>query len=157
MRSGTGLLGLIAAKTAKDVLAVDINDSAVRCTKENAQLNGFKNFKVIKSDLFSRVSGRFSLIIFNPPYLPTEGLEPKDEVSLAWDGGRSGRRVIDRFLAEVKEHIVPRGRLLMIGSSLSNYERTMEVLDMQGFKVSIKAMKKLDFESLVLIHAIYDF
>lgn len=156
MGTGTGVLGLIAAKTAKHVLAVDINDAALKCAKENALLNGVKNMTTRKSDLFSNIPETFDLIIFNPPYLPTEEREPRDEVSFAWDGGRSGRGVIGRFLKEVKDHLTEGGRILIVGSSLSNYEKTIDFLTLMEFSVSILTSKKLDFEELVVIRVNYD-
>jgi release factor glutamine methyltransferase len=153
MGTGTGLLGLIAAKYGGQVVAVDLNERALKCAKENAKLNGIRNFKTRKSDLFSKVPEKFDLIIFNPPYLPTEDWEPKDEEAISWDGGRSGREVIDRFLKDVKDHLVRGGRILMVGSSLSNYEKTISILKGQGFRISLLASRKLDFEELVVIRA----
>jgi release factor glutamine methyltransferase len=154
---GSGFLGLVAAKTAGRVLSVDFNPCALECTQENARLNGTPNIEVRKSDLFSNISESFDLIIFNPPYLPTEADEPKDEESLAWDGGGNGRQVIDLFLNDVSSHLVKDGRLLMLGSSLSDYEKTISVLEDSGFQISIVASKKLDFEKLVVICGIYNF
>jgi release factor glutamine methyltransferase len=153
MGTGTGLLGLIAAKAAREVLAVDINPLALRCANENALRNGISNMKFRLSDLFSNVSEAYDLIIFNPPYLPTEKGEPKDGRSLAWDGGADGRRVIDRFLESFVEHLFPGGRLITVACSLSGCERTIEILEDKNFKVSIRAAKKLDFEKLSLIRA----
>jgi release factor glutamine methyltransferase len=155
--SGTGFLGLVAAKSAGWVLSVDISPAALECTLENAQLNGASNLEARKSDLFSNITESFNLIIFNPPYLPTERNEAKDELSLAWDGGRSGRDVIDRFLAELSEHVNPGGCVVTLGSSLSDYEETISVLENSCFQISIVASKKLDFEELVVIRGIYDF
>jgi release factor glutamine methyltransferase len=157
MGCGSGFLGLVAARTAGRVLSVDINQSALECTEQNARLNGIKNLEVRRSDLFSCVPESFDLIIFNPPYLPTEADEPRDAVSLAWDGGRSGREVIDRFLVDVSGHLNPGGVVYLLGSSLSDYEKTISVLKDSGFQISIAASKKLDFEELVVVHAIYDF
>ena len=36
--TGCGILGIIAAKKAGEVVAVDVNPYAVRCAKENARL-----------------------------------------------------------------------------------------------------------------------
>jgi release factor glutamine methyltransferase len=157
MGAGTGLLGLLAAKEAKSVLSVDKSGAAIRCIKENIELNNVTNVSVRESDMFSNIIENFDLIIFNPPYLPTEDKEPKDDVSMAWDGGETGRSVIDRFLEGVEEHLVDGGRLLMLGSSLGNYDLTIKNLEEKGFVVSILSSKKLDFEKLVVIKAVYDF
>ncbi len=153
---GSGFLGLVAAKTAGRVLSVDINPAALECTLENGSLNGASNLEVRRSDLFSNVSESFDIIIFNPPYLPTEVDEPVDESSLAWDGGRSGREVINRFLPDAPEHVNASGKIYLLGSSLSDYEKTISVLKNSGFQLSIVASKKLDFEELVVIRANYD-
>ena len=157
MGTGTCILGIIAAKKAKRVVAVDVSDAAVRCAEGNAVLNDALNMVVRKSDLFSHVSDAFDLILFNPPYLPTETCEQRDEVSLAWDGGEGGREVIERFLEEVVGHVVPGGRLLMGGSTLSGYERSMEMLEERGFDVCLAASVKLGFEVLVVVRAVYGF
>ena len=34
-------------------------------------------FQCIQSDLFENISGKFNIIIFNPPYLPKDKREPK--------------------------------------------------------------------------------
>ncbi len=155
MGTGSGLLGLVAATHGGVVLAVDKSDAALRCAKENALLNGIGNFVVRRSDLFSNVKECFDLVLFNPPYLPTEEGEPEDEISKAWDGGRSGRDVIDRFIDGVAGHLNAGGRLLMIGSSLSDYSKTLEILTGRSWHVSIISRKKLDFEELVVIRAVY--
>ncbi len=157
MGCGSGFLGLVAAKTAGRVLSVDVNQSALECTEQNARLNGSTNLEVRRSDLFSNIAGSFDFILFNPPYLPTEEGEPRDAVSLAWDGGQSGRDVIDRFLADVSSYLNLGGRIYMLGSSLSDYEKTISVLESYGFQISLVARRKLDFEELVVMLAVYDF
>jgi release factor glutamine methyltransferase len=154
--TGTGFLGILAAKWAKWVLATDFNEAALRLAVKNASENGISNIEFRKSDLFSEVSEKFDLIIFNPPYLPTEKGEPRDDLSKSWDGGLDGRETIDRFLEEVKEYLEPGGQVLMIGSSLSGYPKTMLELEKKGFSVTLMGVKKLDFEELVLISAIYN-
>jgi len=151
--TGTGFLALKAAKRAKYVLAMDINEKAVECARTNAELNGLDNIQVLKSDLFERVEGTFELILFNPPYLPTEPWEPVDDYALSWDGGGDGRKVINRFLDEVSNYLAPGGRIITLGSSLSDYNKTIEILEEKYFDVNVLSRKKLDFEELVVISA----
>ena len=40
--TGCGMLGILAARKANEVVAVDLNPYAVRCAKENSALNGVR-------------------------------------------------------------------------------------------------------------------
>lgn len=154
MCTGSGFLGLLTAKCGAMVQAVDKNPQAVECANFNACQNGLADrFKARQGDLFSTVEGSFDLIIFNPPYLPTESEEGEDMVSAAWDGGPDGRSIIDGFLKAFTSYLDTGGRLLTIGSSLSDYPLTVEILEGQGFQVSLAESLKLGFEELVLIRA----
>ena len=53
---GTGTIGIIAAKNAKQVIGVELNADAVADARENAKLNGIKNIKFVKAD-----AGKFML------------------------------------------------------------------------------------------------
>ncbi|MEE9594994.1 MAG: HemK2/MTQ2 family protein methyltransferase [Candidatus Hydrothermarchaeales archaeon] len=152
--TGTGILALICAARAKRVVAVDIGSEAVMCARQNARRNGIENVDVIRGDLFGaiRKAPLFDLIIFNPPYLPEDGGDGAE--SLAWSGGEDGRRVIDRFLVQFRDYLKDGGRILTIGSSLSDYEGTINMLEELGFETRVLAKKKFFFEELALIEAI---
>jgi len=147
---GSGIITLFLAKRAKSVVAADINPEAVASAKENAALNSIKNAKFIKSDLFSNVTGTFDLIAFNPPYLPDEP-ESRD---IALDGGKDGRKIINRFLRSVPKFLNENGVLFILESSLSQYPKTIRHLKNAGFDAQIVAEKKLGWEVLVVIRAI---
>lgn len=165
MCAGSGVLGLLAALRAREVLLVDDDPAAVEASRANAARNGLRNVRALRSDLFERVRGRFDLILFNPPYLPQgEGageLFLYDELQArwrnvgfhAWDGGPDGRRVIDRFLGQFGRHLAPGGRLHMIGSSLSDYGRTVDALRRQGLEARILARRRYFFEEVVVLSA----
>ena len=69
MGTGSGVNGIVAASRAHKVLAVDVNPAAVACAGDNAERNGVADrVTVQESDLFQNASGRFDLIIFDPPY-----------------------------------------------------------------------------------------
>ena len=78
--SGTGILSLFSLfQGATNVIAVDINPSAVQNTKENFKKYKFDNCLAIKSDLFGSVNGKFDTIIFNAPF---HGNKPNDVLEL---------------------------------------------------------------------------
>jgi release factor glutamine methyltransferase len=128
MGTGCGILGIIAAKKANEVIAVDVNPYAVRCAKRNASLNNARSkMSFVQGDLFAPLKppAIFDVILFNAPYLPVEENEPASWVSLAWSGGATGREAIDRFINESVTYLKGNGRLFLVQSSLAGLEKTL--------------------------------
>ncbi|MEA1905126.1 MAG: HemK2/MTQ2 family protein methyltransferase [Candidatus Hadarchaeota archaeon] len=153
--TGCGLIAILAAKAGARVLATDVNPTALRCARNNARAHNVeKRIEFRLGDLFEPVNDeRFDLIIFNPPYLPVSHEEElSTPLDRAWEGGPDGRTVIDRFLDELPQHLGPRGRVLLVQSSLSNVKKTVRQLEEKGFAVEIVS-KKLPFEELSLFRA----
>ncbi len=67
--AGPGAVLIALARPEAEVLAVDINEAALRLTRVNAALAGAGNVVACQSDLLSGVPGQFDLIVSNPPYL----------------------------------------------------------------------------------------
>lgn len=67
--AGPGAILIARACPEAEVLAVDINEGALRFTASNAALAGTGNLRTRYSDLLSNTEGRFDLIVANPPYL----------------------------------------------------------------------------------------
>lgn len=155
--TGTGIIAIIAARGARNVVATDINPNAIECTTKNLITNRVFNVELREGDLFDPVEGeKFNLIIFNTPYLPTEEDDAAaDELNVAWDGGSDGRKVIDRFLDGLSEHLEQNGRVMLVQSSLSNVEKTLTRLEELGLQASVTASKKCFFEEIILITAKY--
>ena len=150
--TGCGILAILAAKKAKHVVACDINPEALKCAEHNAKLNGVE-IEVIKSNMFNNVKGKFDLIIFNPPYLPSSPLDREDDLKKAWDGGKTGREVINRFIKEAKKFLKPKGRVQIIASSRCGIDEVVRKFQEEGFTPEIKARERHFFEELVVINA----
>ena len=144
----------LKVKKTERVVAVDINEYAVECTRKNSDINK-SNIDVRLGDLFDPVKDeKFDLILFNTPYLPTnEDERVDDELEAAWDGGADGRLVIDRFIKELTVHLNPGGRVQLVQSSLSNIEETTGRLMELGFEVSLTASERFFFEEVVVLTA----
>jgi release factor glutamine methyltransferase len=156
MGTGCGILGMVAAGKAARVVAVDVNPFAVRCAKENARLNGVSDrFLFVWSDLFSafRVGVGFDVVLFNAPYLPSEGVEGGSWVERAWSGGKGGREVIDRFIGEVSKYLVCGGVVFLMQSTLAGFDETKRKFVENGFGVDVVARCDLPFETVVLFRA----
>jgi release factor glutamine methyltransferase len=160
MGTGSGIIAIACAlaNPQAKVTGVDLSKEAVACAKKNAKSNNAKNCEFFISDLFSNKkvfkNRKFDLIQFNPPYLPTSKDEKiKGNLNFAFDGGKSGRETIDRFLEEFEKYLNAGGILLLVDSSLGNTNKTLEKLKAQGFNVELIASKPFFFEKLSVIKA----
>lgn len=156
MGTGCGILGILAAKKARRVVAVDVNPHAVRCAKMNAKLNGVtEKMETLQSDLFKSIkkNEKFDLIIFNAPYLPLKTREETNWIERAWTGGPTGRQFIDQFILQAPSYLKTGGRILLVQSTLSDVEETVQKLGGRRFCVRVLAQEKVAFETIVVIEA----
>jgi release factor glutamine methyltransferase len=156
MGTGCGILGIIAAKKASSVVAVDVNPYAVRCAKQNAQINNVRHkMAFIQDDLFAALQeeAKFGVILFNAPYLPTEAATEGDSwLERAWTGSVTGRQVIDRFISEAPKHLKRTGRILLMQSTLANVDETVRRFAECHFNASIMVDRALPFfETITLL------
>jgi release factor glutamine methyltransferase len=155
---GSGIVSLTNAKhnPSNTVIGVDVNPAALTCAKKNAVRNKITNASFKVSNLFSKLEGmHFDHILFNPPYLPTDKeTKLKDSrLNKAFDGGKDGRIVLDRFLAEFDKFLKHDGTLLLIHSSLNDLDKTEELLRSKGFHIQILEEQSFFFEKLSLVRA----
>jgi release factor glutamine methyltransferase len=146
MGAGSG----IQAKTCKklgfnNILTADINPLAVQELKK-------QGFKSVKSNLFSDIKKenkkqKFDLIIFNPPYLPEDKLEPKSS-RLSTTAGKKGYELIIKFLKQAKQFLNSGGRILLLFSSLSQPSIIKKQSKSLGYNIELISSKKLFFEEL---------
>ncbi|MDI9616070.1 MAG: class I SAM-dependent methyltransferase [Methanothrix sp.] len=146
---GSGVISKSLASRVRSILATDINPHAVKAA---ASLG----IPAVRADLFHGIGARFDLILFNPPYLPAdEGSDsiPEDDrwLSAALDGGADGREVIARFLSGAKGIMSPRGRILLLISSLTGLEEVVELAQALGFTTEIVARERYFFEELYVL------
>ena len=101
-------------KAKADCKVVD----ALALAKENAAAND-ADVLFIQSDMFTRIRGRFDIIVTNPPYIPSKDIdglqrEVKDhEPRLALDGGEDGMDFYRRIAAEAGKYLNRGGMLIM--------------------------------------------
>jgi HemK-related putative methylase len=140
MGTGSGIQAEAAfsVKGVKQVVAVDINPEVKKYISN-------KKIKVIISDLFDKVKGKFDLVIFNPPYLPQDsGIE-----DAALYGGKQGYELLVRFLESVNEFLLDDGKVLVVFSNLTQKDMVDRALErnLLDFKL-IDSMKLPLFEVL---------
>jgi len=138
------------------VVAVDVNPHAIRCARKNAEINKLANkIDIRRGDLFQPISEneKFNLIIFNAPYLPSTPLESRSWLGKSWAGGPKGRQLINRFIVDVPRFLEKGGRVLLVQSSLTNIDETLQRFRGAGLDSQVIAEKKVSFETIVLIKA----
>ena len=113
MGTGSGVVGIFAARAGARVTAVDINPAAVRCAALNAQTAGCV-MDCRQSDLFAALPDeRFDVVAWNPPFFPRAA---SNVAEVAFYAG-SGYTAIERFAREVRPHLAPEGRILLVLST----------------------------------------
>ena len=152
--TGSGIVAMYASKLTDKVTVTDINFDAIQLAESNFKANNIDNVELLFGHLFEPVKDRkFDVILFNTPYLPTEeGEVIEDNLNYAFDGGLNGRKVIDLFLNEVKNHLNDGGIVQLIQSSLSDNDETLNKLDELGFIAEIAKKEHYFFEDIVLIN-----
>ena len=120
MGCGSGVLGLTLAaeRPESHVTLADFSEEALSLTSENAVKLGITNITLIRSDLFSNISGKFDLIAANLPYVP-EGeaaemaRELRHDPALALFSGVDGLDILRRFVPESFAFLKPAGLLAL--------------------------------------------
>ena len=119
---GTGCISISILNGVKGAtaLGVDISPAALALTEENADAHGVaSSLKLVESDLFAKVTGRFDMIVSNPPYIADadrEDLQPEVrdfEPTPALFAGRDGLDIIRRIIASAPRFLLPNSYLLM--------------------------------------------
>ncbi|MEK6969004.1 MAG: HemK2/MTQ2 family protein methyltransferase [Nanoarchaeota archaeon] len=146
MGTGSGIQALTAVNSpkVKEVLAVDINKTAITVLQKTIHEKKLKKIKVLNSDLFEKVTGQFGCIIFNPPYLPQD----KNITDAALYGGKKGWEISEHFFQQVSNYLTPTGIILFLFSSLTNKSKIEQILTDHLFQFKELGKQKLAFEEL---------
>ena len=99
MGIGTGAICLALLHECVEASGVgsDISRDAIQTAEKNAARHGLSpRFKTVESDWFANISGRFDIIVSNPPYIKRADIETLDrdvrnfDPMAALDGGQDG-------------------------------------------------------------------
>jgi release factor glutamine methyltransferase len=145
MGTGSGYIAIELSRMprVRRVVGVDIDPKAVEFARKNALEAGVSDkIRFSVSNLFQNLGdSKFDWILFNPPYLPSEGAI--DELS--WAGGGKGEELLMRFLSEAPPHLSPGGCILAVVSSQTNFE--FETAELR-YKIEVLEEVSLFFETL---------
>ncbi len=130
MGTGSGVIGLRAARSGARVTSVDVNPAAVACARSNAISNAIE-LEVIESDLFDSLDGRsFDSVVWNPPFFPKKASSPAEGAFLAGEDFGTVRR----FAAGLRSHLNRAGRGYLILSLDVDVARVERFFVTAGFE-----------------------
>ena len=69
----------------------------------------------------------------------------------ATDGGTDGFEIPSQIIKSALSCINESGKFIFVTSSLSNYQKLINMINSEGFSAKILARKKLFFEELILV------
>ena len=120
MGTGTGAIAiaLLANVDGLKATAVDISDDALKTASLNAEnARVADRFSSLKSDWFSGFSGKFDMIISNPPYIPENQISTlatevkKYDPLRALSGGKDGLQFYRKLAEESRLFLKPHGMI----------------------------------------------
>lgn len=135
---------------AKHVTSADVNADALTQTQKIVEKH-FPEKKsttnYVRSFLFDALKNeKFETIVFNPPYVPSE--------TIKWvevDGGKKGREIINRFIAQLPHHLTSKGACFLLQTSLNSLYLTRKKCAEKALKCRVVAREKVAFEELLVI------
>ena len=137
--TGSGFLAKILSSSFDLVIGTDISINSLR-----QQYVPIRNRICCNAaDVFSR---KFDLIICNLPYLATDEI-----IDPATDGGIDGFEIPSQIIKSALSCLDKSGKFIFVTSSLSNYQKLIDMVNSEGFNAIILARKKLFFEELILV------
>lgn len=120
--TGSGFIGLALKKNLNSIRLTlsDIDSEAILQTKENAILNfgNDENIEIVQSDCFKDITGKFDVIVSNPPYLAYDDKDVDESVSkfepaIALFSPDSGWYFYEKILNEAKTYLNEGGILAL--------------------------------------------
>lgn len=148
--SGSGCVSAFLGKVLPGVpiLCVDINSRACECTRRTGIRNevALEPIKMsFASSLLPRLKHSVDVLLFNPPYVPTEAEEAfyaQSGMTLpgSWAGGTDGMQVTDLFLPIVPQLLSAQGRFYLVAvkqNNIADIQRRMEILGL-GCKIVLQ-------------------
>jgi release factor glutamine methyltransferase len=140
--TGTGaiLLALLKELPAANGVGADINPDALVTARENARRLGIQErCSFVQSDFGAALSGRFDLVVSNPPYIASGDIEtlPAEvrdfDPALALDGGTDGLACYRRIAREAGA-LLNSGGLLVLEVGAGQAEAVLALMRAGGLR-----------------------
>lgn len=141
--TGTGAIALALLHELPEFtgIGVDISTNALETARSNAALNGSDaRFTAVESNWFARITGRFDIIVSNPPYIRTDvvaELEPEVRVFdpvAALDGGEDGLDAYRRISQAAGNFLEPDG-IIAVEIGFDQQQSVTDIFTRCGYTV----------------------
>ncbi|MDY2788268.1 MAG: peptide chain release factor N(5)-glutamine methyltransferase [Atopobium sp.] len=162
--TGTGCIALSIAseRPGTHVVATDISSRAIALATRNRNALSLESFvDIVACDLVSGVDpelmGTFSVLVSNPPYIPTAVLEHevpaevKDhEPHVALDGGADGLDILRRLLEVAPQALCPKG-VFCVELHEDSLDDAAALAQAQGVWETIRIVEDLTHRPRILV------
>lgn len=134
-------------ETDAHVVGSDLNPHACRQARD-------AGVPVVRADQLAPFrDDAFDVVVFNPPYLPTDpDREWDDWMETALSGGESGREVIEPFLDDLRRVLAPDGDAFLLVSSLTGIDDVRAYARTCGLTTVKLENESHPYEKLVVLH-----
>lgn len=111
---------------------------------------------MVLADLMDWLNVEVDLLVFNPPYVPTDAEEYLQslkcrDISAAWAGGSRGREVIDRFLPALTRVVRPGGLVYLVVLDKNEPEEILAFVRREGFRAESAMSRTAGIEQLHIL------
>jgi len=140
-------------------VATDINSHACQCTMATARKNKSEVDAIhtsLTGPLSTRLRNSVDLLIFNPPYVPTESTEFRQgqehgQISGSWAGGFDGMEVTNKLLCDSKTLLSADGRFYLVAIKRNNIPEISQRLSEYGMTTETVLRRQAGRELLFVL------
>ncbi len=161
---GSGIIGITAKKLRDDINVTlsDISPKALDVAKCNINrvLGNSNGLSLIQSDMFDKITGKFDVIISNPPYIKTKNIKNlMDDVKYfepitALDGGDDGLKFYTIMIEQAGDYLNNNGYVILELNPFLTHD-VVKILEKNNFAV-LKIRKDYSEHDRVVIGRMKD-
>lgn len=160
--SGSGLATTFLAQhffsSRKLFFAIDLNPFACQFTRRTFIQNDLMSkhsMNIVQCDLahpfLDRLSSNVDLIIFNPPYVPTETSDVTEVIERTYAGGKFGLEVMERAIEQASRLLKKTGLFYLVALEENGFERLKEIAERCEMKTEIVLRRRTLIERLFVL------
>ncbi|UJR15604.1 hypothetical protein I4U23_002540 [Adineta vaga] len=160
--SGSGIATTFVAKHFCQspclFFAIDMNPYACYSTRRTFQHNNVDQkhcLNIVQCNLadpiIDRLSSKVDLLLFNPPYVPTETSDVKEVIDRTYAGGEQGNEVIQRSIEQAGRLLSPNGLFYMVALEENDFDTISEFGNQNGLSAEIVLKRRTLIERLFVV------